>query len=122
MIGGFLGGRSILVRITKNVRGACDHFHFDFLYVVSLDVVFLDRLRHGGERRVAERFDRETLHTAIENAIVRLPRVGKILHQRLAVESGWLSFVLHMLEHGKESLLAIDDVFRPGKSIARKER
>ena len=72
MIGGFLGVRSILVRIAQDIGGARDHFHFDFLHVVGLDLVFLDRLHHGGERRVTERFDRETLHPAIENAVVRL--------------------------------------------------
>ena len=72
MIGGFLRVGPILVRIAKDVGGARDHFDFDFLHVVGLDLVFLDRLHHGGERRVTERFDRETLHSAIEDAVMRL--------------------------------------------------
>ena len=42
--------------------------------------------------------------------------------KRLAVESGWLAFVLHVMEHGEQTFLAIDDVFRTGKSTARKKR
>src|SRR5439155_12683065 len=41
--------------------------------------------------------------------------------QRFSVKSGWLTFVLHMTEHGKQTFLAIDDMFRPGKSIARQK-
>ena len=72
MIGGFFGVRPILVRIAQNVGRARDHFDFDFLHVIGLDLVFLDRLHHRGERRVTKRLDRETLHSAIENAVVRL--------------------------------------------------
>ena len=71
MVGCFLGVRPILVRIAQDIGGASDHFHFDFLNVVGLDAVFLDRLHHGGQRRVTERLDRKTLHPAIENAVVR---------------------------------------------------
>ena len=49
MVGGFLGVRPILVRVAKYIGGASDHFHFDFLNVVGLDMVFLNRLHHGGE-------------------------------------------------------------------------
>ena len=41
MIGGFLRVRPILVRIAKDISGARDHFDFDFLHVVGLDLVFL---------------------------------------------------------------------------------
>ena len=72
MIGGFFGVRPIFVRIAQNVRGTRDDFDFDFLHVIGLDLVFLDRLHHRGERRVTERFDRKTFHPAIENAVMRL--------------------------------------------------
>src|SRR5207253_2059301 len=72
MISGLFGVRPIFVRIAQNVGSARDHFDFDLLHVVGLDLVFLDRLHHRGQRRMTERFDRETLHPAIENAVVRL--------------------------------------------------
>ena len=72
MIGSFFGSWAVFVRIAENVRGARDHFDFDFLHVSGLDVVFLDGLHHGGKRRVTERFNREAFHPAIENSIVRL--------------------------------------------------
>ena len=110
------------MRIAQDVGGARDHFHFDFLHVVGLDVVFLDRLHHGGERRVTERFDRETLHPAIKNAVVRLRGIRKVRNQRFTIERGRFALVLHMMEHGKESFLAIDDVLGTGKSVAREKR
>ena len=70
MIGSFFGSWAVFVRIAENVRGARDHFYFDFLHVSGLDVVFLDGLHHGGKRRVTERFNREAFHPAIENSIV----------------------------------------------------
>ena len=70
MIGRFLRVRSILVRIAQNVCRSGDHFDFDFLNLVSLELMFLHRLHHGGEWRVTERFNRETFHPAIENPIV----------------------------------------------------
>ena len=71
MISGFLGVWSILVWIAEDVGGARDDFDFDFLHVIRLDVVFLNSLHHRGERRVTQRFNRETFHPAIENSIVR---------------------------------------------------
>ena len=65
MIGGFFGVGPILVRIAKNIGGAGNDFHFNLCHIVRLDLVFLDRLHHGGERRVTKRLDRETLHPAI---------------------------------------------------------
>jgi len=41
MIGVSLIG-PIFVWIAKDVRGARDHFYFDFLYVIRLNLVFLD--------------------------------------------------------------------------------
>ena len=97
MIGRFFGVGSILVRIAKDVGGARDHFDFDFFHVVSLNLVFLDRFHHGGERRVAERFDRETLHPAIENPVVRRRRGRQIFDQAFAIEACGFSLVLHVL-------------------------
>ena len=123
MIGGFLRIRSILVRIAQNVRGARDHFDFDFLHVVGLDVVFLYRLHHGGERRVTERFDRETLHAAIENAVVRsLFEFGKSLTNASPSKVAGSPLYCTWLKHGEQTFLAIDDVFGTGKSTARKKR
>src|SRR5438552_19104984 len=106
------------MRIAQKIGRTRDYFHFDFLNIVSLNLVFLHRFHHRGEWGVTERFNREALHSAIENAVVRLARVGKVRYQRLAVECGRLSLVLHMFEHSKESFLAIDDVLRTGKSVA----
>src|SRR6266576_1211442 len=50
-ISDFLRVGPILVWIAKNIRGARDHFYFDLLYVVRLNLVFLDGLHHGSERR-----------------------------------------------------------------------
>ena len=72
MISRFFRVGPILVWIAQNVGSARDHFHLDFLHIVGANVVFLDRLHHGGEWRVTERFDREALHAAIKNAVVRL--------------------------------------------------
>src|SRR5207244_8209686 len=72
MIGGFFGIRPILVRIAKNVGGARDHLHLDFLHIVGLDLLFFDRLHHGGEWRVTKRLDWKALHAAIKNTVVRL--------------------------------------------------
>ena len=72
MIGCFFRVRSILVRVAQNIGGTGDHFHFDFLHVVRVNIVLLNRFHHGGQRRMAECLDRETLHAAIKNAVVRL--------------------------------------------------
>src|SRR5438876_11235466 len=98
MIGCFLRVRPIFVRITKDVRGARDHFYFDFLYVVRLNLVFLDGFHHGSERRMTQRFDWETLHPAIENPIVRLRRSWQVFDQPFAVETCRLSLVLYVTE------------------------
>ena len=37
------------MRVAENVGGASDHFHFDFVHLVGLDVVFFDRFHHRGE-------------------------------------------------------------------------
>ena len=72
MVGGLLRVRTIFVRVTQNVRGARDHFHLDLLHVIGLDVVFLNRLHHRRKGRVTKRLDRETLHPAIKDAVVRV--------------------------------------------------
>jgi hypothetical protein len=60
------------VRIAENVGGTRDHFDFDLFHIVGLDAVILHGLHHCGERRVTQRFDRETFHPAIEDAVMRL--------------------------------------------------
>src|SRR5437762_12043687 len=122
MICSFLGVRSILLRIAQNVCGASYYFYLDFFNVVGLDIVFLDCLHHRGQRRMAERLDWETLHTAIENAIVRVLRARKILNQCFAVETRGFSLVLHMMKHREQTFLAINDVLGTGKSLSCKER
>src|SRR5438132_13484517 len=95
------------MRIAQNIGRTRDYFHFDFLNIVSLNLVFLHRFHHRGEWGVTERFNREALHSAIENAVVRLARVGKVRPQRLAVECGRLSLVLLMFVYVEEALLSI---------------
>src|SRR5437879_13079709 len=90
MIGRFLRVGSIFVWIAKDVRGARDHFYFDFLYVIRLNLVFLDGFHHGSERRMTQRFDWETFHPAIENPIVRFRRCRQIFDQTFAIEAGRL--------------------------------
>ena len=110
------------MRVAQNVSRARDYFHFDFLNVIGLDLVFLDRFHHGGERRVTERFDRETFHSAIENAVVGLWCVGKILHQAFGIEARRLAFVLHVTKDREQTFLAVDNVLGAGKSFAREQR
>ena len=72
MIGGFFRIRPIFVRIAQNIGRARDHFDFDLLHVVSLDLVFLHCLHHRGQRGVTERFDRKAFHPAIQDSVMRL--------------------------------------------------
>src|SRR5262249_36850440 len=122
MICCFLRCGPVLVWIARNICSARDDFDFDFFHVVRFDFVVFHRLHHGSERRVAERFDGETFHPAIQNAVVRLRRGRQILDQPFAIEACRLTFVLHVTEHGEQTFLAIDDVLRPGKSFTRKQR
>src|SRR6266480_1132409 len=122
MICGFLRAGSILVWITKNVSGTRDHFYFDFLYVIRLNLVFLDGFHHGSERRMTQRFDWETFHPAIEDPTVRFRRYRQIFDQTFAIEACRLSFVLDVTEHRKQTFFPIDHVFRSGESFAREQR
>src|SRR5438094_1321329 len=108
MIGGFLRVGPIFVWIAENIRGARDHFYFDLLYVVRLNLVFLDGFHHGSERRMTQRFDWETLHPAIENSVMRLRRIRQVLNKPIAVEARWLSLVLDVTEHRKQTFFPID--------------
>src|SRR6266403_4664686 len=111
MIGGFLRVGPIFVWIAKDVRGARNHFYFDFLYVIRLNLVFFDGFHHGSERRMTERFDWETFHPAIENSIVRFRRGWQIFNEPFTIETCRLSLVLDVTEHGEQAFFPIDHVF-----------
>ena len=110
------------MRIAQDVCSARDHFHVDFFHIIGLDVVFVDRFHHGSERCMAQRFNGETLHAAIQNPIVRSRRSRQILDQGFAIEACRLTLVLHVTEHREQTFFPIDHVFRSGESFAREQR
>src|SRR5437868_9838701 len=128
MISRLLGVGPILVGISQDICGARNYFHFDFLNIVSLNLVFLHRFHHRGERGVTERFNREALHSAIRawlSAILEKVHSAKAMRDSVAKDKRWVSVAftsngLRALGVDGTSLATFPEEFKQGM-VARAE-
>ena len=122
MISSLLRIWSILVRIAQDVCGARDDFDLDLSDLICAQIVVLDGLHHCSQWSMAECFDWETFHAAINDSKVTLRARRQGLDQHLCIERSRFSLVLHMIEDSEETFFAIDNVLWSGVSVSSEQR